>query len=126
MPGHEHGKAIKKADEYEALEKEGYSKSKAAAISNEAAKRPAARGALDADRREDGRGADIRRRSDRRSFTGGAGHRRAVGGRYGRYGHRGSERKTGERTAPDEGLYARRLHDAKGSGDEDSYEPQTV
>jgi hypothetical protein len=46
MPGHEHGKSIKKADEYEALKKEGYSKSKAAAISNEAAKGPAARSAM--------------------------------------------------------------------------------
>ena len=43
MPGHEHGPSIKKADEYEALKKEGYSKSKAAAISNEAAKGPKAR-----------------------------------------------------------------------------------
>lgn len=43
MPGHQHGKSIKKADEYEALKEEGYSKSKAAAISNEAAKGPAAR-----------------------------------------------------------------------------------
>jgi hypothetical protein len=43
MPGHQHGKSIKKADEYEALKEQGYSKSKAAAISNEAAKGPAAR-----------------------------------------------------------------------------------
>jgi len=43
MPGHQHGPSIKKADEYEALKKEGYSKSKAAAISNEAAKGPKAR-----------------------------------------------------------------------------------
>ena len=43
MPGHQHGPSIKKADEYEALKDEGYSKSKAAAISNEAAKGPEAR-----------------------------------------------------------------------------------
>jgi hypothetical protein len=43
MPGHDHGPSIKKADEYEALKREGASKSKAAAISNEAAKGPAAR-----------------------------------------------------------------------------------
>jgi hypothetical protein len=43
MPGHEHGKSIKKSDEYEALKKGGASKSKAAAISNEAAKGPEAR-----------------------------------------------------------------------------------
>jgi len=43
MPGHEHGKSIKKPGEYEALKEQGYSKSKAAAISNEAAKGPAAR-----------------------------------------------------------------------------------
>lgn len=43
MPGHQHGKSIKKPDEYEALKREGASKSKAAAISNEAAKGPAAR-----------------------------------------------------------------------------------
>lgn len=46
MPGKEHGPSIKKADEYEALKKEGYSKSKAAAISNQAAKGPAARSAM--------------------------------------------------------------------------------
>jgi hypothetical protein len=43
MPGKEHGPSIKKPDEYEALKKEGYSKSKSAAISNEAAKGPEAR-----------------------------------------------------------------------------------
>jgi hypothetical protein len=44
MPGgKDPGPSIKKPDEYEALKKEGYSKSKAAAISNEAAKGPAAR-----------------------------------------------------------------------------------
>jgi len=43
MPGHQHGPSIKKPDEYEALKREGASKSKAAAISNEAAKGPAAR-----------------------------------------------------------------------------------
>jgi hypothetical protein len=44
MPqGKSPGPSIKKPDEYEALKKEGYSKSKAAAISNEAAKGPAAR-----------------------------------------------------------------------------------
>lgn len=43
MPGHQHGSSIKKPDEYEALKREGASKSKAAAISNEAAKGPAAR-----------------------------------------------------------------------------------
>jgi hypothetical protein len=44
MPGGKDlGPSIKKPDEYEALKKEGYSKSKAAAISNEAAKGPAAR-----------------------------------------------------------------------------------
>jgi hypothetical protein len=37
------GPSIKKPDEYEALKKEGYSKSKSAAISNEAAKGPEAR-----------------------------------------------------------------------------------
>ena len=44
MPGGKSpGPSIKKPDEYEALKKEGYSKSKAAAISNEAAKGPKAR-----------------------------------------------------------------------------------
>ena len=44
MPGGKSpGPSIKKPDEYEALKKEGYSKSKSAAISNEAAKGPAAR-----------------------------------------------------------------------------------
>jgi hypothetical protein len=43
MPGHDHGASIKKGDEYEALREKGASKSKAAAISNEAAKGPAAR-----------------------------------------------------------------------------------
>jgi len=43
MPGHEHGPSIKKADEYEALKKEGYSKEKAARISNKAAQGPEAR-----------------------------------------------------------------------------------
>jgi len=44
MPGGKKpGPSIKKPDEYEALKEEGYSKSKAAAISNEAAKGPAAR-----------------------------------------------------------------------------------
>lgn len=43
MPGHEHGASIKKADEYEALKKEGYSKEKAARISNKAAQGPEAR-----------------------------------------------------------------------------------
>ena len=44
MPGGKKpGPSIKKPDEYEALKDEGYSKSKAAAISNEAAKGPAAR-----------------------------------------------------------------------------------
>jgi hypothetical protein len=43
MPGKQHGPSIKKPDEYEALKKEGYSKSKSAAISNEAAKGPQAR-----------------------------------------------------------------------------------
>lgn len=43
MPGHQHGPSVKKPDEYEALKREGASKSKAAAISNEAAKGPAAR-----------------------------------------------------------------------------------
>jgi hypothetical protein len=37
------GPSIKKPDTYEALKDEGYSKSKAAAISNESAKGPAAR-----------------------------------------------------------------------------------
>jgi len=41
--GKKPGPSIKKPDEYEALKDEGYSKSKAAAISNEAAKGPAAR-----------------------------------------------------------------------------------
>jgi hypothetical protein len=40
MPGHQHGKSIKKADEYEALKEEGYSKEKAARISNAAAQGP--------------------------------------------------------------------------------------
>ena len=44
MPGGKSpGPSIKKPDEYEALKEEGYSKSKAAANSNEAAKGPAAR-----------------------------------------------------------------------------------
>lgn len=44
MPGGKKpGPSIKKPDEYEALKDQGYSKSKAAAISNEAAKGPAAR-----------------------------------------------------------------------------------
>lgn len=44
MPGGKSpGPSIKKPDEYEALKDQGYSKSKAAAISNEAAKGPAAR-----------------------------------------------------------------------------------
>ena len=44
MPqGKDPGPSIKKPDEYEALKKEGYSKSKSAAISNEAAKGPEAR-----------------------------------------------------------------------------------
>jgi hypothetical protein len=34
MPGKEHGPSIKKSDSYEALKKQGFSKSKAAAISN--------------------------------------------------------------------------------------------
>jgi hypothetical protein len=47
MPGgKDPGPSIKKPDEYEALKKEGYSKSKAAAISNQAAKGPAARSAM--------------------------------------------------------------------------------
>jgi len=37
MPGKEHGPSIKKPDEYEALKKQGYSKEKAARISNTAA-----------------------------------------------------------------------------------------
>jgi hypothetical protein len=36
MPGHEHGPSIKRPKQYEALKKEGMSKSSAAAISNEA------------------------------------------------------------------------------------------
>jgi hypothetical protein len=43
MPGHDHGPSIKKPKTYEAIRDEGSSKSKAAAISNEAAKGPAAR-----------------------------------------------------------------------------------
>jgi hypothetical protein len=44
MPGGKSpGPSIKKPDEYEALKEQGYSKSKAAAISNESAKGPAAR-----------------------------------------------------------------------------------
>ena len=44
MPGGKSpGPSIKKPDTYEALKDEGYSKSKAAAISNQAAKGPAAR-----------------------------------------------------------------------------------
>jgi len=34
MPGHQHGKSIKNPKVYEALKRAGYSKSKAAAISN--------------------------------------------------------------------------------------------
>lgn len=34
MPGHNHGPSIKKPDTYEALKRQGMSKSKAAAISN--------------------------------------------------------------------------------------------
>jgi hypothetical protein len=41
--GKKPGPSIHKPDEYEALKKEGYSKSKSAAISNEAAKGPEAR-----------------------------------------------------------------------------------
>lgn len=37
MPGHNHGKSIKKPRMYEALKEEGMPKSKAAAISNAAA-----------------------------------------------------------------------------------------
>ena len=36
MPGSEHGKSIKNPDTYEALKREGYTKSSAAAISNDA------------------------------------------------------------------------------------------
>jgi hypothetical protein len=44
MPGgKDPGPSIKKKDEYEALKGQGMSKSKAAAISNESAKGPAAR-----------------------------------------------------------------------------------
>jgi hypothetical protein len=44
MPkGKDPGPSIKKPAEYEALKEQGYSKSKAAAISNEAAKGPEAR-----------------------------------------------------------------------------------
>ena len=44
MPGGKKpGPSIKRPDQYEALKDEGMSKSKAAAISNEAAKGPAAR-----------------------------------------------------------------------------------
>jgi len=44
MPrGKDPGPSIKKPDEYEALKDQGYSKSKAAAISNQAAKGPEAR-----------------------------------------------------------------------------------
>jgi hypothetical protein len=39
MPGHQHGKSIKKPLVYEALRKKGMSKSKAAAISNAMRKR---------------------------------------------------------------------------------------
>jgi hypothetical protein len=34
MPGHSHGKSIKRPAVYEALKRKGYSKSKAARISN--------------------------------------------------------------------------------------------
>jgi hypothetical protein len=34
MPGHNHGKSIKNPRVYEALKRQGYSKSKSAAISN--------------------------------------------------------------------------------------------
>jgi len=34
MPGHNHGKSIKRSRAYEALKRRGYSKSSAAAISN--------------------------------------------------------------------------------------------
>ena len=40
MPGKGPGPSIKKPDEYEALKKEGYSKEKAAKISNAAAQGP--------------------------------------------------------------------------------------
>lgn len=43
MPGHEHGPSIKRPKQYEALRDEGYSKERAAAISNEASHGPAAR-----------------------------------------------------------------------------------
>jgi len=59
MPGGKKpGPSIKKPDEYEALKDEGYSKSKAAAISNEAAKGPAARSRMAK------KAARTRRRSD--------------------------------------------------------------
>ena len=40
MPGKEHGPSIKKPDEYEDLKKQGYSKEKAAKISNASAQGP--------------------------------------------------------------------------------------
>ena len=43
MPGHDHGPSVKRPKQYEAIKEEGASKSKAAAISNEAAKGPKAR-----------------------------------------------------------------------------------
>jgi hypothetical protein len=47
MPGKDKpGPSIKNEDTYEALKDEGYSKSRAAAISNQAAKGPAARSAM--------------------------------------------------------------------------------
>lgn len=58
MPGKEHGPSIKKSDSYEALKKQGFSKSKAAAISNAQAQGHARRHAMGekaAETRESGR-----------------------------------------------------------------------
>jgi hypothetical protein len=81
---------------------------------------------LDADREEHGRDTYIPRGSDRSTFTGGSGYRRTTGGSYAGYTHYGSKYKTVEETESDEALYARKLDEAQGYGDEDSYEPKMV
>jgi hypothetical protein len=58
MPGKEHGPSVKKADSYDALRDKGFSKSKAAAISNAQAQgkpRRHAMGEKAAETRESGR-----------------------------------------------------------------------
>lgn len=75
--------------------------------------------ALDADRFETGRETYVPRGSDRSTFQGGSGYRRTTGGSYAGYTHFGSKYKTVEETETDEALYARKLDEAQGYGDED-------